>query len=144
MDELNNLTEQHILNIQRAGGDNTEVAWLQQILNAITKLRAKLYKKDQTDDVVKEYSRLKGIFISTLNEAHSQTAGLQLLSDQEGLNRAYNNNHNISYDGNETYIYIAGSTYTKDLFINDLTIPLRLIRYTDRYKQAHQLFTDKK
>ena len=104
MDELNNLTEQHILNIQRAGGDNTEVAWLQQILNAITKLRAKLYKKDQTDDVVKEYSRLKGIFISTLNEAQSQTAGSPLLSDQEGLNRAYNNNQNISYDGNETYI----------------------------------------
>ena len=30
------------------------------------------------------------------------------------------------------------------MFINDLTIPLRLIRYTDRFKQAHQLYTDNK
>ena len=57
MDDLNKLTEQHILNIQRTGGADTEVARLQQIPKAITNKRAQLY----TDDVVKLYSRLKGI-----------------------------------------------------------------------------------
>ena len=33
----------------------------------------------------------------------------------------------------------------KDLFINDLTIPLRgLIQYTDRYTRAHRLYTTHK
>ena len=44
----------------------------------------------------------------------------------------------------KTYIYIAGTNSIKDLVINDLTIPLRLIQYADRYKQAHQLFNDNK
>ena len=57
MDDLNKLTEQHILNIQRTGGADTEVARLQQIPKSITNKRAQLY----TDDVVKLYSRLKGI-----------------------------------------------------------------------------------
>ena len=69
MDDSNTLTEQQLLSIQRTVGDDSEVARLQQTLNAITTLRAKLYKKYQTDDVVKEYSRLKGILNSTLNEA---------------------------------------------------------------------------
>ena len=41
-------------------------------------------------------------------------------------------------------MYIAGANSRKDLFIHNLTIPWRLIQYTDRYKQAHQLFTDNK
>ena len=40
-------------------------------------------------------------------------------------------------------LYTAGINSIKDLFLNDLTMPLRLIRCTDRYKQAHQRFTDK-
>jgi hypothetical protein len=36
IDDLNKLTEQHILNIQKDGGDNSEVARLQKKLNAIT------------------------------------------------------------------------------------------------------------
>ena len=32
----------------------------------------------------------------------------------------------------------------KDLFINDLTIPFRLVQYTDRYARAHQLYTTHK
>jgi hypothetical protein len=93
-------------------------------------------KKEQTPDMVKEYSRLKCVLISTLNEAQWQTTGSLLLSDDEGLNRAYSNNQNIYYDGNEK-LYIAGTNSIKDMFINDLTIPFRgLIQYTDRYKQA--------
>ena len=30
--------------------------------------------------------------------------GIALLSDQEGLNRAYGNNQNVHYDGNENYL----------------------------------------
>jgi hypothetical protein len=60
--------------------------------------------KEQTDDMVKEYSRLKGVLIATLNEAQWQTTGSPLLSDNEGLDRAYSNNQNIYYDGNEKYI----------------------------------------
>ena len=66
------------------------------------------------------------------------------LSDEEGLNRAYSNNDNLYYDGNE-HLYIAGTNSMKDLFINDLTIPFRgLIQYTDRYARAHQLYTTHK
>ena len=46
MGDLNKRTEQHILNIQRTGGADTELARLQQILNAITQTRAKIFKKD--------------------------------------------------------------------------------------------------
>jgi hypothetical protein len=57
---------------------------------------------------------------------------------------AYNNNENLYYDGNEN-LYIAGTNSIKDIVINDLTIPFRgLIQYTDRYKKAHQLYTDNK
>jgi hypothetical protein len=92
-------------------------------------------KKEQTPAVLKEYSRLKGVLISTLNESQWQTTG-SLLSDDEGLNRAYSNNQNLYYDGHEK-LYIAGTNSIKDMFINDLTIPFRgLIQYTDRYKQA--------
>ena len=81
--------------------------------------------------------------IATLNEAQWQTAGSPLLSDQEGLNRAYSNKQNLYYDGNEK-LYIAGTNSIKDFFSNDLSIPLRLIQYTDRYNQAHQLYTANK
>ena len=67
MDAFNNLTEQHMLKLQEAGWDNTEVARLQHILGAITNIRAKRYKKDQTDDVIQEYSRFKGSLIKFLN-----------------------------------------------------------------------------
>ena len=69
MDDSNTLTEQQLLIIQRTVGDDSEVARLQQIRNAITSIRAKRYERDHTDDVVKEYSRLKGSLISTPNEA---------------------------------------------------------------------------
>jgi hypothetical protein len=36
------------------------------------------------------------------------------------------------------------TNYIQDLVINDLTIPLILIQYTDNYKQAHQLFDNNK
>ena len=36
-----------------------------------------------------------------LNKPKWQTAGLPILSDKEGLDRAYNNNENVYYDGNE-------------------------------------------
>ena len=85
MDDLNNLTAQHILKLQRTGGEDTEAARLQKILDAITTIRAKRYKKDQTPAVIKEYSRLKGVFIATLNDSQWQTAGSPLLSDQEGF-----------------------------------------------------------
>jgi hypothetical protein len=55
---------------------------------------------------------------------------------------AYGNLQNIYYDGNQKNI--AGIKCIKDLVINDLTIPLILIHYTDRYKQAHQLFDSTK
>ena len=59
-----------------------------------------------------------------------------MLSDKECLNRPYTNNENLYYDGNDK-LFIAGTNSIKDMFINDLTIPLRLIQYTDRYKQEH-------
>ena len=79
-----------------------------------------------------------------LNKSKWQIDGLPKLSDKEGLDRAYTNNENLYYDGNEN-LYIAGTNSIKDLVINDLTIPFRgLIQYTDRYKKAHQLYTDNK
>jgi hypothetical protein len=56
---------------------------------------------------------------------------------------AYSNNQNLYYDGN-TNLYIAGTNSIKDLVINDLTIPLGLNKYTDRYKQAQQLYNNNK
>ena len=47
------------------------------------------------------------------------------------------------YDGDENF-HTAGINSIKDLFINDLTIPLRLIQYTEKYKKAHKLYTDNK
>ena len=47
------------------------------------------------------------------------------------------------YDGDENF-HTAGINSIKDLFINDLTIPLRFIRHTERYTKAQQLFTDNK
>ena len=51
------------------------------------------------------------------------------------MDRAYTNNQNLYYDGNEK-LYIAGTSSIQDLIINDLTIPLRLTQYTDRYKTS--------
>jgi hypothetical protein len=51
---------------------------------------------------------------------------------------AYSSRRNIYYDGNKNF-HIAGTNSIKDLVINDSTIPLRLIQYPGRYKQAHQL-----
>ena len=53
-----------------------------------------------------------------------QPIGSPLLSDEEGLNRAYLSNEHIYYDGGDK-LYIAGTNSMKDLFINDLTIPFR-------------------
>jgi hypothetical protein len=69
MDDLQVLTEQPMLKLHEKG-EYTEVKRLEQILNAIAKIRTKMRKKEQTDAMVNEYSRLKGILISTLNEAH--------------------------------------------------------------------------
>jgi hypothetical protein len=69
MDVLQVLTEKHILKLQQNAGNNTEIERLEQILNAIAKIRTKMRKREQTDAMVNEYSRLKGILISTLNEA---------------------------------------------------------------------------
>jgi hypothetical protein len=72
--------------------------------------------------------------IKILNKSQWQTIGSPL-SDTEGLDMAYSNNQTLYYDGNHK-LYIAGTNSIKDLVINDLTIPLGLIKYTDRYKQA--------
>jgi hypothetical protein len=69
MDDLQALTDQHILKLQQTGKNNTEIERLEQILNAIAKIRTKMRNKEQTDAMIKEYSRLKGVLISTLNEA---------------------------------------------------------------------------
>jgi hypothetical protein len=69
MDDLQTLTGQHILKLQQTGKNNTEIERLEKILNAIAKIRTTLRKKEQTPDMLKEYSRLKGILISTLNES---------------------------------------------------------------------------
>jgi hypothetical protein len=69
MDVLQVLTEKHILKLQQNAGNNTEMERLEKILNARAKIRTKMRKKEQTGGMVNEYSRLKGILISTLNEA---------------------------------------------------------------------------
>ena len=97
--------------------------------------------KHPTD--ISKYSHHKQEFIQILKKPLWQTARLPLLSDTEGLDRAYCNSQTICYDGNQT-LYIAGANSTKYLFINDLTIPLRFIHYTYRYIQAPQLFTENK
>ena len=81
--------------------------------------------------------------INILNKSQWQTAGLPILSDTEGLYRALYTNENIYSDG-DGQLYIAGTTSIKDLVNNDLTIPIILIRYTERYNQAHQRYTDNK
>jgi hypothetical protein len=68
MDDLQVLTDQHMLKLHEKG-EYTEIARLKKILEAIAKIRTKMRKKEQTDAMVNEYSRLKGILISTLNEA---------------------------------------------------------------------------
>jgi hypothetical protein len=42
--------------------------------------------------------------IKILNKSQWQTAGLPILSDKEGLDRAYTKNENVYYDGNENHI----------------------------------------
>jgi hypothetical protein len=69
MDTLQLATQQHILKLQQNGRSNTEIKRLEQILYAIAKIRTTMRKKEQTDDMIKEYSRLKGVLISTLNES---------------------------------------------------------------------------
>jgi hypothetical protein len=69
MDVLQVLTEKHILKLQQNASNNTEIERLGKILNAIAKIRTKMRRKEQTDDMVKEYSRLKGVLIATLNAA---------------------------------------------------------------------------
>ena len=69
MGDLNTLTAQHITQLQRTGREDTEATRLQKILEAITTLRAKRYKKDQTPAELKEHSRLKGALIATLYES---------------------------------------------------------------------------
>jgi hypothetical protein len=56
---------------------------------------------------------------------------------------AYSNNQIVDYDGNQK-IYITGTNSIKDLVINDLTLPLGVIHYTDRYKQSYQMFDSSK
>jgi hypothetical protein len=68
MDDLQVLTDQHMLKLHEKG-KYTEVKRLETILNAIAKIRTKMRKKEQTDAMIKEYSRLKGVLIATLNEA---------------------------------------------------------------------------
>ena len=43
-----------------------------------------------------------------------QTEGLPNFSDNEGLDRAYNNNENLYYDGDDN-LYIAGTNSIQDL-----------------------------
>jgi hypothetical protein len=45
MDDLQVLTEQHILQLQQTGRNNTEIERLEQILNAIAKIRTKIRNK---------------------------------------------------------------------------------------------------
>jgi hypothetical protein len=69
MDALQKATDQHILKLQQTSGNNTEIERLEKILTAIANIRSKMRKKEQTPSVLREYSRLKGILIATLNEA---------------------------------------------------------------------------
>jgi hypothetical protein len=69
MDDLQVLTEQHILKLQPTDRKNTEIERLEKRLYAIAKIRTNMRKKEQTDDMIKEYSRLKGVLIHTLNES---------------------------------------------------------------------------
>jgi hypothetical protein len=68
MDDLQELTERHMGKLQYNHEDK-EVKRLEKILAAIAKIRTKMRKKEQTPAVLKEYSRLKGVLISTLNES---------------------------------------------------------------------------
>jgi hypothetical protein len=69
MGDLQALTDQHIVKLQQTGRNNTETERLEKILNSIVKIRTKMRKQEQTPVMVKEYSILKGVLISTLNEA---------------------------------------------------------------------------
>ena len=117
---------------------------INKILKELRELTNKKYKKNKTPQAIEDRHLLEEHLNKLLNKSKWQIAGLPTLSDKEGLDRAYNNNENLYYDGNEK-LYIAGTNSIKDLVINDLTIPFRgLIQYTDRYKKAHQLYTDNK
>ena len=72
-------------------------------------------KKYESIEAVTEYSRLKRSLIKLLNQSQWQTIG-SLLSDKEGLDRAYTNNQNLRYDGNQK-IYTAGTNSLKDLLL---------------------------
>ena len=94
-------------------------------------------------NIIDDLLKLNTDLIQIIRKAQWHAAGLPILSDNEGLDRAYHNNENIYYDGDEQ-LYIAGTNSIKQIFTKQLTIPLRLIQCTDRYKQAHQLYTDNK
>ena len=102
MPDLTELAKQRILYIQQHVGDNTETSEIEAILLSIDEFKAFKHKKDRP--AVTEYLSLKTSLINILNKSHWQTAGLPILSDKEGLDRAYTNNENLYYDGNETYI----------------------------------------
>ena len=134
--------QSNVYYIQPNDGDNIEVSESEAILLSIDMFKALNRKKYESIEAVTEYSRLKRSLIKLLNQSQWQTIG-SLLSDKEGLDRAYTNNQNLRYDGNQK-IYTAGTNSLKDFVINDLTIPLRVLRYTERYKQAHHVFTNNK
>ena len=63
------------------------------------------------------------------------------ISDSEGLNRAYNQNDKLYINNNK--LYIAGTSSLRDVY-DDLKIPLRLTRYSQRYQDAEKVLRNNK
>ena len=58
------------------------------------------------------------------------------MTDSEGLQRAYNEDKKVYVDGNK--LYVAGTSNLRDVW-DDLKIPLKLTRYSQRYKDADEV-----
>jgi pimeloyl-ACP methyl ester carboxylesterase len=60
------------------------------------------------------------------------------MTDDQGIRKAYDDPNNIVFNGNHVYVSGTHLNNPQDL-LTDLTIPLGMIKYTDRYKQLEQL-----
>ena len=66
-----------------------------------------------------------------------------ILSDTEGLNKAYTNGQGFFIDGNK--LYVAGTFGKKkiksniDDILSDIGLPLNLTRYSERYKDVSEV-----
>ena len=77
---------------------------IQNIVTERNTLKTRKCFKTRTPQAIDNLLEVKENLIQLLNKSQWQPAGLRILSDKEGLDRAYNNKENKYYDGNAKYV----------------------------------------